>query len=115
MDIGELTQIKLLNWDRFGAICAVLIGLRHFQNKHIKQYLPFLMIGITSDILPEILSGLYSSKNHHSIIPKSIKYFINPTNYQINTTFEQIFYVIFHCAWHLCMFHISNLVSMNAH
>ena len=107
------SQIVLHVLDRTGAILSVLIGLHHIYIKNI-PILPLIgwgFIGTIAEIIPEIISGLYSSGRHDSIISTWIVNWLNPTKYKINKHIEHTIYTIGHCIWHLSMFHISNIIS----
>lgn len=108
------TQKLLLNMDRIGAVLASVITLRIiiYHQILLDQIILISLFGVLGEIIPEIISGLYTSGNHESVIPKSITLYLNPNGYKMNQTIEHIIYVSCHCIWHIAMFQISNIVSL---
>ncbi|QKF94464.1 hypothetical protein QKU48_gp1006 [Fadolivirus algeromassiliense] len=107
------SQMYLLNLDRISAICASIVTVKQIYINciPITSLLIIGMIGVVGELVPEIVSGLYSSGKHNSLIPEYIVTYTNPQKYKINKHIEHMIYVIGHCIWHLSMFHISNCVS----
>lgn len=86
---------KLLNIDRFFAISSVLIfsikyWLIIFNNSAIMNIIP---IGLFSLILSE-----FPNYSPVTVFPKST---------------EKIIFIISHCIWHLCAFHVGYLLAIN--
>jgi len=116
--IGYFDNLKiqkiLINIDRVGAVLGSIITLKRIYLLQIPLD-SIILIGIfaiISLVIPEMISGLYSSGKHESIIPILIKHTLNPHGYKINRQIEHIIYVICHCCWHFSVFQISNLVSL---
>lgn len=113
MGVSIVIQKHLLDVDRLFALLGVLVSLYNIKLQNIKPLIPYLFIGVIGTIIPEIISGFFSSGTHMSIIPPIIKQILNPTEYRVNRGLEQIIYIIGHSIWHICMFHISNGISYN--
>jgi hypothetical protein len=107
------SQKSLLNLDRFGAVSAALVTLSQIIVKKIDIFHMSLLLAVAviCEIIPEILSGIWSSGNHVSVIPNHIVKRINPGGYKICKGLEHSIYVIRHCTWDLMVFHISNIVA----
>jgi len=108
------TQQILLNIDRVGAFLAIGVTLKRMYETDISIniFLTRVLIAVIAELIPEIISGIYSSGNHQSIIPSSITKYLNPKGYKMNRTIELSIYVICHCLWHISVFQISNQVSL---
>jgi len=111
--VDAKSQYILLNCDRTAALMASIITLKSIINKSVplRYLVPSFIIAVIGLMLPEIVSGLYSSGNHISIIPKILISILNPHKYQIHRYLEYAIYLIGHCLWHGYIFHISNMVS----
>jgi len=99
-------QKILINIDRIGAVIASIITLKRIYLLQIPLN-NIIWIGIfalISEVIPEIVSGLYSSGKHDSIIPMRIRLSFNPYGYKMNRQLEHIIYVPFHCYWHFHIF-----------
>lgn len=107
-------QKILINIDRIGAVVASIITLKRIYLLQIplNKIIWIGIFAVISEVIPEIVSGLYSSGKHNSIIPMRIRLSINPDGYKMNRQLEHIIYVTCHCCWHFSVFYISNLVSL---
>lgn len=108
-------QKKLLNLDRLGAVFAALITMKRIISLwgfiNLNKLIVIGIIGIMGEIIPEIISGLYNSGRHDSIIPNFIVILLNPNKNKININLEHKIYIIGHCIWHISVFSISNIIS----
>lgn len=109
----DKSQETFLNLDRVAAQLSMIIGIHQIYTKSI-PILPlvgFGILGFMGALIPEIISALYSSGNHHSVIGTWFREWLNPSGYKIGKRLEHNIYGFGHCTWHIAMFHISNIIA----
>jgi hypothetical protein len=107
------TQEKLLNFDRFFAKANMLVTAHTMYINNVPLMWPLIVgiVGITGEVIPEIVSGLYSSGRHKSAIPTWIVEKVNPSGHKISETLEHMIYLVGHNIWHICAFEVSNIAA----
>lgn len=109
----DKTQTKLLDLDRFFAKANFFVTLHTIYVDQVPLTWPLIVgiIGIIGELVPEVVSGLYSSGRHKTLIPAWVIEKINPTKYKISENLEHIIYLLGHNIWHVCAFEVSNIAA----